>query len=141
MTIQYEVVIWTIINFVLLYLVLNYLLFKPMLKVIDLRNAKIQNGKQRIADIEAESAQAEKAAATAAAANARQRQEAAAQEYDEAVKQCEEQRLSEEAASKMLFSARCDELKAEEERILASLIAGTPELAETVARKLTEKGL
>ena len=62
-------------------------------------------------------------------------------EFEEAVKQCEEQRLSAEAESKMLFSEKCNELSKEEDKISASLTEAMSDLSKAVARKLTEKGL
>lgn len=141
MTIQYEVVIWTIINFALLFAVLYFLLFKPMLKVMDERRAKIERGLKRREELSAMALAAEEKRRSDAERSARLAKEKAAAEYEEAAKQCEEQRLSSEAESKMLFSEKCNELTKEEAEINASLKEAMSVLSVAVARKLTEKGL
>lgn len=50
MNIQISVIIWTVICFALLFIVLSKLLFKPVLKVMDDRNKKIESAKKRKAD-------------------------------------------------------------------------------------------
>ena len=53
MTIQISLVIWTIIGFVTLSCILNKFLFKPLLKVMDERNEKIEKAKSdRQAELE-----------------------------------------------------------------------------------------
>ena len=47
MTIQPSVLIWTIICFCVLMLILNKMLFGPMLKVMDVRQEKIQRAKDK----------------------------------------------------------------------------------------------
>jgi F0F1-type ATP synthase, subunit b len=42
MTLQISVIIWTVICFAVLALVLNHFLFKPLLKVMDSRNRRIE---------------------------------------------------------------------------------------------------
>jgi len=141
MTIQYEVVIWTVINFVLLFGVLYFLLFKPTLKTMDSRREKIERGKAKREELSALASEAEQKRKTAAESAARLRRERAEKEYEDAARNCEEQRLSAEAESKMLFSAKCDELLKEENEITASLTGALPALSEAVAKKLMEKGL
>lgn len=141
MTIQYEVVIWTIINFTLLFAVLYFLLFKPMLKLMDARRDKIERGKAKRDRLSALALEAEEERKKAAEDAARQKKERAAKEYSDAEKQCEEQKLSAEAEAKMLFSSKCDELLKEEAEITASLTEAMPALSKAVAKKLTEKGL
>lgn len=141
MTIQYEVVIWTLINFALLCAVLHFLLFKPMLKTMDARQSKIDRGRAKLQKAKETAELAAKAQAAATEAAEREMRARAAAEYSEAAKQCEEQRLSAEAESKMLFSQKCSELAEEEERITATLTAAVPTLSKAIAKKLTEKGL
>ncbi|MBQ0109644.1 MAG: hypothetical protein KBS44_05140, partial [Clostridiales bacterium] len=59
MSIQLNVVIWTVINFCLLMLVLNFLLFKPLLAFMDKRNAKIENAKNLVSERENKKKEAE----------------------------------------------------------------------------------
>jgi len=54
MSINVSELIWTIINFVVLYFLLNHFLYKPVRRFVDQRNAKIQAG----LDAEAEAQQA-----------------------------------------------------------------------------------
>lgn len=61
MNIQLSVTLWTIICFVLLMLILQYLLFKPILKVMDDRQARVRNAalkKEEYAKIAEENAAA-----------------------------------------------------------------------------------
>lgn len=44
MSINVSEVIWTIINFVVLFCLLNHFLFKPIFRVMDARKARIQDG-------------------------------------------------------------------------------------------------
>lgn len=141
MTIQYEVVIWTVINFALLFAVLYFLLFKPMLKVMDERQSKIERGRRRREELSAVALATEEKMKADAELSARLAKDKAVAEYEEAVKQCEEQRLSAEAESKMLFSEKCSELSKEEDEINASLTEAMSALSKAVAKKLTEKGL
>lgn len=141
MTIQYEVVIWTVINFALLFAVLYFLLFKPMLKVMDERRDKIERGRKRREELSAITLATEQKMKADAELSAKLAKEKSVAEFEEAVKQCEEQRLSAEAESKMLFSEKCNELSKEEDKISASLTEAMSDLSKAVARKLTEKGL
>lgn len=52
MNIQISVVIWTLICFMLLYVILKNLLFKPVLAVMDRRQAKTEAAKQAKAESE-----------------------------------------------------------------------------------------
>lgn len=46
MTVQLPVVIWTVVNFLILFAVLHFLLFKPMLKTMDARGEKVRHGRE-----------------------------------------------------------------------------------------------
>jgi len=50
LSVDITIVIWTIISFIILFLVLKYLLVKPILKVMDERQAKIESGLQKERD-------------------------------------------------------------------------------------------
>ena len=72
MTIQISLVIWTIIGFVTLSFILNKFLFKPLLKVMDERNEKIEKAKS---DRQAELERREKTLKALEISNAARQQE------------------------------------------------------------------
>lgn len=53
MSFQPSIMVWTVICFCILMLILKNLLFKPILKVMDSRNEKIQAANQRKQDMDA----------------------------------------------------------------------------------------
>ena len=72
MTIQISLVIWTIIGFATLSFILNKFLFKPLLKVMDERNEKIEKAKS---DRQAELERREKTLKALEISNAARQQE------------------------------------------------------------------
>lgn len=52
MNIQISVVIWTVICFALLMVILRNLLFKPLLKVMDERNVRLENARKKKSEID-----------------------------------------------------------------------------------------
>ena len=47
MTVQFPILLWTVINFCLLMLILNHFLFKPMLAFMDKRQEKIERAARK----------------------------------------------------------------------------------------------
>ncbi|MBR6593785.1 MAG: hypothetical protein IKK83_01180 [Clostridia bacterium] len=141
MTIQFEVVIWTVINFFLLYGVLHFLLFKPVLKVMDERDAKIKQGKAIIAEREQRAAERQ-TAVDGYDATREKRLSARVDAGLAAVKaQCAEDVRSAEAETKMLISADKEALFAEEQALREAMAKGLPALTDSVVQRLLEKGL
>lgn len=141
MTIQLSVVIWTIINFILLYLVLHFLLFKPMLKVMDDRNAKIKQGQSLVAKKRAAAEEEKKAAEEFAL----RREKLLAEKIDaglESVKaQCRAAQLEAEAKDRNYVAADRAALEEEEHLLRDKLAASIPTLTDAVVQRLLEKGL
>lgn len=141
MTIQFSVVIWTIINFVLLYLVLNFLLFKPMLKFMDERNAKIEQGRTAVAkkQEQAKAKQAEKAAFIAE----KDRMLKAKVESGVAAveEECRRKLLDAEKQQIVAVAKGNAALKEEEAALKDTLAKALPTMSDKVVQSLLEKGL
>ncbi len=141
MTIQISVVIWTIINFVLLYLVLNFLLFKPMLKFMDERNAKIEQGKTAVAEKQAKlKAKAEEKAAFIAAKD-RLLKEKVESGVAAAKEECRKDRIDGEKQQAECAAKKNAALKEDEAALKETLAKALPALSDKVVQSLLEKGL
>lgn len=140
MTVQISVVIWTIINFILLYLVLNFLLFKPMLKVMDERRTKIEQGKALCAQKEKRAAADAEKAERLLASRETELKAKVDTALAEVAAECKRERLLAEDAQKRKAEADMQALKAEEDGIKAKLSEELPELSDAVVKKLLEKG-
>ncbi len=140
MNIQIDVLIWTVINFCLLYAVLRFLLFKPMLETMDKRNAKISAAKKRRAEAteayEAEVEAAERARIDAIA----RRREMESEELRRVAEECAEQRANAEAERRMFVSQRVSELEAEEETLCALAGDRMEELSSRLVNRILNKG-
>lgn len=141
MTIQFSVVIWTIINFALLYLVLNFLLFKPMLKHMDERNAKIEQGRAAVAKRQEE----EKALAAGKEAflaeKGRLLNEKVSTGLDAVKEDCRLQRSHAIEEEKALSERDKEALGAEEAALKETLARALPLMSDKVVQSLLEKGL
>ena len=60
MNIQPSIIVWTVICFLLLMVILKNLLFKPLLKVMDARQEKIDAAEKKLKDIESITAENER---------------------------------------------------------------------------------
>ena len=141
MTIQLSVVIWTIINFALLYLVLNFLLFKPMLKFMDERNAKIEQGKTAVAKKEAAlKAKAEEKAAFIASKD-RLLKEKVEKGVAAVNEEWQNNRLEAEKQQANAIAKETAALKEDEAVLKETLGKSLPALSNKVVESLLEKGL
>lgn len=86
MTIQLSIIVWTLICFCLLTLILNKLLFKPMLRHIDERRARIEKAADKKAEMDN-----------------------AAREYENKLKEAEENLRKNEAERAAAAISRCRE--------------------------------
>lgn len=141
MTIQLDVVVWTIINFVLLFAVLHFLLFKPMLKVMDARNDKIKQGRSLAAKRKAAQAENEEKAAAYRA----QREKLLAEKVNRGMEpiraDSQNRQTLAEQARKTAALADSAALAEEEVQLKESLAAKLPLLSDAVVQRLLEKGL
>ncbi len=119
MNIQIDLVIWTVINFCLLYFVLKYLLFKPMLANMDKRNEKIESARLRREQKEQqrEVAKAEHETRLAEAKAARRERET--EQLRRIEEDCAELKSNAEAERRMLISDRQNELSHEKDELCA----------------------
>lgn len=141
MTIQFEVVIWTVINFFLLYAVLHFLLFKPVLKVMDGREAKIKQGKAIIAAGEQRVAERQAAVADYDATRDKRLKERLDAGVAAVKAQCDEELKNAEAETRMLISSDKAALDKEEQALREAMGKGLPALTDAVVQRLLEKGL
>ena len=139
MTIQFSVTLWTVICLVLLMLILGNLLFKPILRVMDARQEKIDSAAAKKAAIE--EAEREHAAMRlekeAAFLETRQRQladeiETIRAESKKSVESAKEDRLR-------LVDEYRARTEAEQAEILRALSVHTEELAAAFADSLTKE--
>ncbi len=140
MNIQIDVLIWTVINFCLLYAVLRFLLFKPMLANMDKRNTKIAEAKKRRDDAESarEKAKTEREKARIDAAAQRRAEEQ--EELRRVAEDCAEQRANAEAERRMFVSQRISELEAEEKELCALASKQMDALSDRLVNRILNKG-
>ncbi len=141
MTIQFSVVIWTIINFILLYLVLNFLLFKPMLKFMDKRNDKINQGRLSIAKRQEATMQKDAETAAFFAEKDRLLKEKVEAGIALTKEECLKSRIAAEAEQKAAVIKDKEALAEEEALLKETLARAVPVLSDKVVQSLLEKGL
>lgn len=136
LSINFSELIWTIINFFLLFFLLKRFLFDPMCKFMDARQAKIDAGY----DAEREAKAALKSAEDALAEQKREaRSEAAAllsAAAGEDEKRAQEAYLRARGEADALQKAGEDELRQRQERDAEALKASESELAALLAARL-----
>lgn len=142
LTINISEVIWTVINFFLLYFLLKRFLYEPLIKFMDERQARIDAGKNEMERVNsALSAERESVNAKLAESEAEARRMIA---EGAAADEAEERRVSEQLiADRSDAKARLAEsVSAQRERESAELAEGNARLAQLLAEKLmgeTEK--
>ena len=136
MSINFSVVFWTVLNFVVLMTALNFVLFRPLMKFMRERDEKIKRGKEAGAEayekINAAKEDFDKQIGTANAMlekNERQRQNAEKTARDKALAAAL-QRLEDEQSARILVLENNE--KNQEKR----LEARTEELAKLIADKM-----
>lgn len=136
MTLQPSVLIWTVICFCLLMLILNKMLFKPLLAVMDARQTRIEQAREKqrahaeacdaaLRSLEERQAEDDKRRALEAATAVEQAREEAAAQIAEAQKTCE-----------LEIVAYRESLIQESHELKIKLDAGVDELAVTYASRL-----
>lgn len=140
MNIQIDVLIWTVINFCLLYAVLRFLLFKPMLEFMDKRNDKISSAKKRRADAETarEAALASREQARLDAITKQRKDEE--EELRRVAEECAEQRANAEAERRMFVSQRVSELESEEKALCSLADERMEALTDRLVNRIINKG-
>ncbi len=140
LSINVSELIWTIINFFLLYFLLKRFLYTPVVRFLDARQARLDEAEKKEAEARAAADEIDRQIEEQKAL----RREEAAEILAEAQKaDAEQSRQSfaeaKEAAARALEDANAA-LRAEQERERASLASDTPELAAMLAERLLDGG-
>ena len=140
LSINVSELIWTIVNFFLLYFLLKRFLYTPIVRFLDARQARLDEAEKKEAEARAAADEIDRQIEEQKAI----RREEAAAILDEAQKaDAEQSRQSfaeaKEAAARALEDANAS-LRAEQERERASLASDTPELAAMLAERLLDGG-
>ena len=140
LSINVSELIWTIVNFFLLYFLLKRFLYTPVIRFLDARQARLDEAEKKEAEARAAADEIDRQIEEQKAL----RREEAAEILAEAQKaDAEQSRQSfaeaKEAAARALEDANAS-LRAEQERERASLASDTPELAAMLAERLLDGG-
>ena len=140
LSINVSELIWTIVNFFLLYFLLKRFLYTPVVRFLDARQARLDEAEKKEAEARAAADEIDRHIEEQKAL----RREEAAEILAEAQKaDAEQSRQSfaeaKEAAARALEDANAA-LRAEQERERASLASDTPELAAMLAERLLDGG-
>ncbi len=140
LSINVSELIWTIVNFFLLYFLLKRFLYTPVVRFLDARQARLDEAEKKEAEARAAADEIDRQIEGQKAL----RREEAAEILAEAKKaDAEQSRQSfaeaKEAAARALEDANAA-LRAEQERERASLASDTPELAAMLAERLLDGG-
>ena len=136
MTIQVSVLIWTIICFCLLMLILNKPLFKPLLSVMDARQAKIDGAREKKESHARLCAQAEKDMEERRALQEKQWAEEASQAVASAQEAADAQLSAAQEQNEQVLEAYRETLASESAELKSKLDAGVEALASTFADRL-----
>ena len=140
LSINVSELIWTIVNFFLLYFLLKRFLYTPVVRFLDARQARLDEAEKKEAEARAAADEIDRQIEGQKAL----RREEAAEILAEAQKaDAEQSRQSfaeaKEAAARALEAANAS-LRAEQERERATLASDTPELAAMLAERLLDGG-
>ena len=140
LSINVSELIWTIVNFFLLYFLLKRFLYTPVVRFLDARQARLDEAEKKEAEARAAADEIDRQIEEQKAL----RREEAAEILAEAQKaDAEQSRQSfaeaKEAAARALEDANAA-LRAEQERERATLASDTPELAAMLAERLLDGG-
>lgn len=136
MTIQVSVLIWTIICFCLLMLILNKLLFKPLLAVMDARQAKIDGAREKKESHARLCAQAEKDMEERRALQEKQWAEEASQAVASAQEAAGAQLAAAQEQNEQALETYRETLASESAELKSKLDAGVGTLVTTFADRL-----
>ena len=125
LSINVSELIWTIVNFFLLYFLLKRFLYTPVVRFLDARQARLDEAEKKEAEARAAADEID-----------RQIEEQKALRREEAAEILAE---AKEAAARALEDANAS-LRAEQERERATLASDTPELAAMLAERLLDGG-
>lgn len=140
MNISVSDIIWTIICFLLFTLVLNGLLIKPVLKVMDERNARLSRARARGEELAYARAKAEKAALEAEAERERSREEGAKLALARAEEEARSGLKALEAELKAKEEGELAAISGEAERVNAALLSKMDGMVEAFTQKLVKGG-
>ena len=138
LSINVSELIWTIVNFFLLYFLLKRFLYTPVVRFLDARQARLDEAEKKEAEARAAADEIDRQIEEQKAL----RREEAAEILAEAQKADAEQSrqsFAKEAAARALEDANAS-LRAEQERERATLASDTPELAAMLAERLLDGG-
>ena len=140
LSINVSELIWTIINFFLLYFLLKRFLYTPVVRFLDARQARLDEAEKKEAEARAAADEIDRQIEEQ---KALRREEAAEILAEAQTADAEQSRQSfaeaKEAAARALEDANAA-LRAEQERERASLASDTPELAAMLAERLLDGG-
>ena len=140
LSINVSELIWTIINFFLLYFLLKRFLYTPVVRFLDARQARLDEAEKKEAEARAAADEIDRQIEEQ---KALRREEAAAILSEAQKADAEQSRQSfaeaKEAAARALEDANAS-LRAEQERERATLASDTPELAAMLAERLLDGG-
>ena len=139
MNIQFSVIVWTVICFLLLLLILNKLLFTPLLSFMDERKAKIESAKQRKAEKEAALKAAREQQSIKRAEQWEEAKQQAALALEEAHRQSEERFASEQAARKASLEKQQQALMDEEYPFLQEVAPKIHDLAAAFVERFVSR--
>ncbi|MBR0207433.1 MAG: ATP synthase F0 subunit B [Oscillospiraceae bacterium] len=136
LSINVSELIWTIVNFFLLYFLLKHFLYTPVSRFLDARQARLDEAKAKEAEARAAAEENEKEIEAGKALHREKAAEllAEAQRVD-AERSREAFAEAEKEAARSLEDAHAA-LRSEQERERASLEGDTPELADILAKRL-----
>ena len=140
LSINISELIWTIINFFLLYFLLKHFLYTPVVRFLDARQARLDEAEKQEADARAVTEELEK---TIEDDKALRREEAAALLSASQREDAERSRsaLAEaKAEAARAMESQSERLRSEQEAERAALLSETDELAEALAGQLLGKG-
>ena len=140
LSINVSELIWTIVNFFLLYFLLKRFLYTPVVRFLDARQARLDEAEKKEAEARAAADEIDR---QIEGQKALRREEASAILSEAQKADAEQSRQSfaeaKEAAARALEDANAS-LRAEQERERATLASDTPELAAMLAERLLDGG-
>lgn len=140
LSINVSELIWTIVNFFLLYFLLKRFLYTPVVRFLDARQARLDEAEKKEAEARAAADEIDR---QIEGQKALRREEAAAILSEAQKADAEQSRQffaeAKEAAARALEDANAS-LRAEQERERATLASDTPELAAMLAERLLDGG-
>ena len=136
MTIQISVIIWTVICFLLLMVILRNWLFKPVLELMEKRNARIEAAKEKMREIERLTDEHSQLLLKKKA-DFEKEQKRRAEEEIEKINQRTKKAVETARADRLkAYEVYCKECSDEYGRIMSTAEASTKQIAEIFADRL-----